>query len=215
VSAAPGPALQRDPDAEEPEAPVVEVGVVDRRHPAAVVVERLVIAPAVIDAAPGLVRRGRRSLIVPAGLTGPTWPAGRGSLIVPAGRGSLIVPTRRGSLVGSAGSARWRTPWPLAIPELARWGTWLRGRDPGAGGQRRPADDECDRRSPGQTLEIHDQPPFEAREDHVINIDCGRLSSGAMGELWCRYTRAGSPPCPVNRQVNQRRRDRHDTPDTP
>src|ERR1700694_1949370 len=92
--------LQRNPDAEEPEAPVVEVGVVDRRHPAAVVVERLVIAPAVIDAAPGLVRRrGRRCLIVPAGLTGPSWPAGRGSLIVPAGRGSLIVPAGRGSLI--------------------------------------------------------------------------------------------------------------------
>ncbi|MCW2558042.1 MAG: hypothetical protein JWP55_2006 [Mycobacterium sp.] len=70
---------QRNPDAEEPEAPVVEVGVEDRLHPAAVVVERLVVVSTLIQPTPGEVR-GWGTPVRPtwatrpiAPVAGPTW----------------------------------------------------------------------------------------------------------------------------------------------
>jgi hypothetical protein len=52
---------QRNPDAEEPEAPIVEIRVEEWLHPVAVVVEGLVIEPALVDSAPPEVgRRWRR-----------------------------------------------------------------------------------------------------------------------------------------------------------
>ncbi len=65
---------QWDPDAEEPEAPVVVVLVVDRLYPVAVVVERLVIEPTLVDTAPAQVGR-RRPPLRPARasvMVGPT-----------------------------------------------------------------------------------------------------------------------------------------------
>lgn len=49
--------LQRNPEAQEPEAPIVETRVEDRLHPLVVVVERLVLVSALIDTAPGQIGR--------------------------------------------------------------------------------------------------------------------------------------------------------------
>jgi len=96
---------------------LLKSGFVDRRHPAPVVVERLVIAPAVIDAAPALVGRrwppGRVVISRPLATwaTRSTLAAGRGSLIAPSGRGPLVVSTL------TALTAR-----PLAVAELGTVG---------------------------------------------------------------------------------------------
>jgi hypothetical protein len=45
----------------------------------------------------------------------------------------------------------------------------LRGRNPATGGQHRRADGQCDRGTAGQSLEIHDQPPFAVGQNPMIN----------------------------------------------
>src|ERR1700682_3339681 len=179
--------LQRNPDAEEPEAPVVEIGVVDRRHPAPVVVERLVIAPAVIDAAPALIGRrwapGRVVVPRPRATWAARSTAARSTTsTLAAGRGPLIVPSGRGPLVVSALTAR--AARPLAVTELARLGARLGACNPATEGQDRCADRQCDRGTAGQLLEIHDQPPFAVVQSQMFYSDCRRLWSEAMRELW-------------------------------
>jgi hypothetical protein len=66
----------------------------------------------------------------------------------------------------------WRSRLPSSMLRQARSG--------GCGGDA----PHRDRKRPGQAPEIDGQPPFGAGEDHIIDIDCGRLPSEAMGELW-------------------------------
>lgn len=139
----------------------------DRRHPAAVVVERLVIAPALTDATPGLI--GRR------------WPPARivGRRRRPTGPTRPAPVARRASLVLSAG---WGAARALAIPELAGCVARLGARNPGTGGQQRRAG-QRDRGTAGQMLEIHDQPPLAVGQSRMDNRDCRRLFSEAMREF--------------------------------
>ena len=58
--------LPGNPDAEEPEAPIAEVRIVDWSHPAALVVEQLVVVAALVDAAPSEVRRRLAATPTPA-----------------------------------------------------------------------------------------------------------------------------------------------------
>ncbi len=130
--------LERDPDAEEPEAPVVEVGVEGGLHPAAVVVERLMVIASLIDPSPRQVRR-RRS---PLGSTGsaavigsasgaaraaePTRPARSATVVGPTGSaavvestGSTLLPGRwSATVVGTAGSALLPGRWSATVTLL-------------------------------------------------------------------------------------------------
>jgi hypothetical protein len=93
---------QRDPDSEEPETPVVVVLVEDRLNPVAVVVERLVIEPALIDPTPAEVGRWWS----PLGATRPTVVVGpaarvRSAPLRPAGPSAVAGPA---VVVGTTGT---------------------------------------------------------------------------------------------------------------
>jgi hypothetical protein len=86
--------------------------------------------------------------------------------------GSVTLENQKPQLSTSANQTSGRWPrLPSSMPRQARSGGW---------GGRAP---HRDGGSPGQTLEVHGQPPFEAGNDHIIDIDCGRLHSQAIGEL--------------------------------
>ena len=131
----PRTASQRNPDPEEPEAPSVEVRIEQGRHPAAVVVERLVVEPALIDSAPGQIRRWRApvpaAVVGPTVLTRPSRPAGparapvTGAAVValPTGAAGTIGPARAAWSTRMAGPTRPRPARPtgaLAVAEVAR-----------------------------------------------------------------------------------------------
>lgn len=172
---------QWDPDTEEPETPRVVARIENGCHPAAVVVERLVVEPALVHAAPGQVR-GRRApvpamVIWPAGTTGPavpigaswaagtvrpTWPSWPSW---PAGAFGPSWPSWPSWAAGTVGSTRsaWSTwpwsAWSLAVAEAARrpgLGRCHAGSRRQGGGSERDGDG----RSAGHTLEVHVQLPF-------------------------------------------------------
>lgn len=101
--------LQRDPDAQEPETPVAVIRVIERRHPVVVVVERLMVVSALVNASPGLIRRRRTP--VPATIaTGiPPRAAAVNTRTTPAARPLLrsTRPTRAsGTSWAAVGAAR-------------------------------------------------------------------------------------------------------------
>lgn len=110
---------QRDPDAEEPESPRVVARVEDGRHPAAVVVERLVVEPALVQAAPGQVRRRRApvsavvvratgaSVTRPSGTARSSWTTWAARTTGPA---MAVRPPWATRTVGPARSARSSRP---------------------------------------------------------------------------------------------------------
>jgi hypothetical protein len=108
---------QRNPDAEEPESPVVEIGIEERLHPTAVVVERLVVVPALVQPTPGQVRR-RRTPIRPARAARSTAPVGRAAgTTAPVVRPTGAVESTRSTVpVVRPSRAAWRATGPTWRP---------------------------------------------------------------------------------------------------
>ncbi len=106
---------QRDPDAEEPEAPVVEIRVEEWLHPAAVVVEGLVVEPALVDTAPAQIgwrwrwRSARIAEVRAARIVTPR----RAALIAIAARAATAIEPA-GPVVSTAWIAR-RSTGPVVV----------------------------------------------------------------------------------------------------
>ncbi|MDH6193713.1 hypothetical protein M2272_000334 [Mycobacterium frederiksbergense] len=169
---------QRDPDAEQPEAPVVELRVEEWCHPLPVVVERLVVEPALVDATPAHARwRGRWG--VPRAATGPTlvirpagpsraiwaiWAALPPLVIGSAGSAGLIGsawairPTRPAGSTGVIGSTR--STRALAVTKRTRRPGFGGRHPPGACRQSGGTEGDDQGGCAGQTLDIHVQLPF-------------------------------------------------------
>jgi hypothetical protein len=105
--------LQRDPDSKEPEAPTTHVGSPNRNGSVVVPVERLVVAPRLIDvtrrSVPSAVPATRRRRTVPAALRGRTIPIARRSA-----RRRAVIPT------GSARRRRRRRTVSRCLPAAGR-----------------------------------------------------------------------------------------------
>jgi hypothetical protein len=185
---------QRNPDAEEPKAPVVEVGIEDRLHPAAVVVERLVVVPALIQSTPREVRR-RGPQFGPPGAARSTTPFAGSTLASRSATpvaGSTWASRSATPVAGSTWASRsagasclpgtpWGPPGPPGPWQVPRWGP--HGDRPGCAAPRPTPAVSAETPTPmamaeAQVTRLRCMATFEAFGRPLINPTAARYAGG-------------------------------------
>lgn len=234
---------QRDPDAEEPEAPIVEIRVEEGLHPAAVVIERLVVEPALVDPTPAQIGRRwrwgsariaevraarivapRRATLITIAARAATAIASAGSVvsttwIAGGSAGPVVMLLRRSSRPArpARSSRSSRAARSLAVDALrsARGRTGLCGGEAGSGGQCGDTDADGDHGGTCHAFEMHGHLSFRGVRDALINPTAERYADNlCVSFLLLMSGLRDRCNWSDGRDVVIVRVDRSDTPDT-